>query len=474
MYSTGDICKIWDPQTGEEVGNYRLNDSIVDVSDLDKDGEPLFITQGGATGSPSVNGDTPGVSLISRFADNLSGAVVGNGVYAQKYLSRDIVYYNSGVSDKDWTQIEGIPEFNVSGIEHFLSGSTLCVLTEVDEGCRVFFVDTKEKSYLGDVVIKDGIRPSKYKILGVYDKTLYLASCEDKRFEITKVEIESKKIDKILINDDSWDYDPKCAMADGKIVYIDTQHGKENKAEEIDLATGEKKTVLIPTWGTNLFFVPESNDVYVLAETDYLVHMDNETYSEVKLPEEWEKTTFVAGDGKALAISNSGIIRLFDEDQNLIKEISCGHVEPLGMMISQIGGQRLLMVAYQDGTLYRYSAESGEFAGKTDLSVSQMAYLYESSLDADDENGFLYVQVGDLVDIIETDTWIETTRILNCFGHDKETDTFLTYGYEKNKQEGKIGYFEHYSVERLIEKTKDYLQGEEMSEDQKSMYGITD
>ncbi|RKM61089.1 TIR domain-containing protein [Butyrivibrio sp. CB08] len=473
-YSTGDTCKVWNPQTGEELGNYRLNDSIIDISDLDKDGEPLFITQGGATGSPSMNGDTPGVSLISRFADNLSGAVVGNGVYAQKYLSRDIVYYASGVYDEDWTQIEGIPEYNISGIEHFLSGNTLCVLTEVDEGCRVFFVDTKEKSYLGDVIIKDGIKPSRYKILGVYAGTLYLASCQDNRFEITEVEIESKKIDKLLINDDTWDYDPKCAMADGKLVYIDTQHGKENKAEEIDLATGEKKTVVIPDWGRDLFFVPESNDVYVLAETDYLVHMDNETYSEVKLPEEWEKTKYVAGDGQALAISNAEVIKLFDADQNLISEISCGNVEPLGMVITKIGGQRLLLVAYQDGTLFRYNAENGEFVGKADLSVSYMAYLFDSSIEADDENGFLYVQVGDLIDIIETDTWIETTRVMNCFGHDKETDTFLTYSYENNKKEGRIGYFEHYSVERLIQKTKDYLQGEEMSEDQKSMYGITD
>jgi hypothetical protein len=35
-----------------------------------------------------------------------------------------------------------------------------------------------------------------------------------------------------------------------------------------------------------------------------------------------------------------------------------------------------------------------------------------------------------------------------------------------------IGWFEHYSVDRLIEKTRNYLRGEEMSEDKKSMYGI--
>ncbi len=474
-YYTGDTCKVWNPQTGEELGDYRLNDSIIDASDIDKDGELLFITQGGATGSPSTMGETKGVALLKRFMDNLSDAVVGNGVYVRGYLSSEIVYYASGIYDEDWTGIESVPEFDLDNIKYCSAGNVLCVLTETDSGCKVFFVDTKEKNYLGEVALTDGLEARNYKVLGVYNNVMYLASSADSRFEITKIDIESKKIDKILINDDSWDFEPKAVMADGKIVYLDTRTGNENKVEEIDLATGDKKTVLLPDWGQDLFFIPESNNIYVRAETDYLVHMDNETYSEIKLSEDWGKTTYVAGDkdNKIFAISNSEIIRLFDEDENLISEISCGNVDPLTMKIEEIGGQKLLLIAYENGTLFRYNAETGEFLGKTDLSVSYMSYMYDSSFEVDEEHGLLYVKVGDILDIIETDSWIETTRILYCLGWDKETDTFLTYSYDKSRKEGKIGYFEHYSVERLIQKTKDYLQGEEMSEDQMSMYGIS-
>ena len=476
VYYTGDACKMWDPQTGEELGDYRIDDSIVDVSDVDKDGNPLIITQGGQTGSPSTMGETEGVALISKFIDDIDDAVVGNGVYISKYLSRDIIYYASGVYDKDWTEAESVPEFDISDIKYCQGDNILCVLTQDDKGCKVFFVDTKEKSYLGEVALTDGFEARKYKVLGVYGGVMYLATCVDSRFEITKIDIESKNIDKILINDDSWDFEPKAVMADGKIVYLDSKSGKENKVEEIDLATGDKKTVLLPEWGEEFFFIPESNNVYVRSDTDCLVHMDNETYSEVELSEDWDKTTFAAGDkdNKILAISNSEIIRLYDENENLISEISCGNVEPLTMKIEEIGGNKLLLVAYEDGTLFRYSAETGAFIGKTDLSVYYMSYMYDSSFEMDEEHGLLYVKVGDILDIIETDSWIETTRILYCLGWDKATDTFLTYSYEKSRQEGKIGYFEHYSVERLIQKTKDYLQGEEMSEDQKSMYGISD
>jgi len=76
------------------------------------------------------------------------------------------------------------------------------------------------------------------------------------------------------------------------------------------------------------------------------------------------------------------------------------------------------------------------------------------------------------MDIIDTDSWYEIAAFASCYGHHVGTDTFITHGYTDSKTESQIGYFKHYTVTDLIDKTKDLLGGQEMSEDQKSMYGI--
>ena len=135
-------------------------------------------------------------------------------------------------------------------------------------------------------------------------------------------------------------------------------------------------------------------------------------------------------------------------------------------------GKELLLVVYENGTLSRYEADTAQFTGKTDITVSALSTLYSAGFEHDAEQGLLYVQVGNNMDVVETDTFVEVAKVVGCFGHHKETDTFITSAFEDTSYDCMMGYFEHYSVDRLIQKTRDHLQGEEMSEDQKSMYGI--
>ena len=73
----------------------------------------MFITQGGATGSPTDIRGCKRVSLNTILADDLINARVSGGVYALQYMSGDIIYYTTKVYDEDWTQI-GVPSFKIS------------------------------------------------------------------------------------------------------------------------------------------------------------------------------------------------------------------------------------------------------------------------------------------------------------------------------------------------------------------------
>ena len=60
-----------------------------------------------------------------------------------------------------------------------------------------------------------------------------------------------------------------------------------------------------------------------------------------------------------------------------------------------------------------------------------------------------------------------------CLGHDAGTDRFISVASPARGTK-QIGYFEHYTTEELIEKAKDILQEQELTEEQKSLYGIED
>ena len=83
----------------------------------------------------------------------------------------------------------------------------------------------------------------------------------------------------------------------------------------------------------------------------------------------------------------------------------------------------------------------------------------------------IYISEEELTNVIETESWVEQAYIENCLGHHRLTDRFFTYSY-KDSEECEVGYFRHYSLDDLIKKARDFLQGTEMSEATKTEYGI--
>ena len=476
-----DTCEIWNIETGEVQGVYGVNDIIVDVSDVDRDGVPMFITNKGATGMPADTEEKTAVSLITRFQDNIVDACVGNGVYTRGYLSSEIIFYNSNVHDEEWTPIEDVPAFSTAS-NYYMDEKVLAIINKENDGSKAILIDPKDKKVLGEVSLSDSIMPSKYRLLGTFEEKLYLALCDNRCLEIITIDLGTLKMEHEVINNDFSGYDPVCAMGGGNLIYYDLVGFEQYYVVKRNLATGEETRVDFEGDVKDMYYFADQDRAYLVADqsyslsikTDLLINFADGSMTEIEMPEDWGKTTFCAMDkkGERLAITNNVSVRLLSAGNENLGEASCHNVEPLAMSFFEEDGKDLLLVAYADGTLYRYDAKNLQFVGKSDLTVYSTASMYESSIDYDPASGYLYVQCGNLMDIIETNTWIELTRVVSCFGHEKTTDTFITASYESSSNEATAGYFRHYTVDDLIRKTKDYLQGEEMSEDQKSMYGI--
>ena len=131
-----------------------------------------------------------------------------------------------------------------------------------------------------------------------------------------------------------------------------------------------------------------------------------------------------------------------------------------------------ILIAFSNGMLYRYSTTDGHFLGKCEATLSSIKAT-ETYFDFDYENHLLYYSSPSTLSVINTEYWIEVTPITYCVGHHKPTDRYIAYAKEAGESY-RMGYFEHYTTEHLIEKGLEFLHGEELSDDYKSQYGLSD
>ena len=470
-YYAGNVSSIWDLETGELLAEHVLNDSIINISDNDGDGEPLYITRGGATASP-VQG---GMALIDRFTDNLTDARVKKGFYGLAYQSSEIIYYGVTVFDESWTGLGEMPFYNPDGDVYYMDEDNLFVLAADGDGTKLITVNLNEKKYAGEFNVSTDIKPSGMTVLGKRDNILYLAACSGNSFELYEINLSSREISNEVLNENYYTYEPVCAMQGDKLVYFNNDGYTESMLIVRNLADGTETEFDMPYQrATGIAFSNEANLVYIMGAEDLIIDLESENMSTVDLPETWNETITVAIDesGEYLVSTDSQTIRVIGKDGELIYELSCENVYPLAMDIHRIAdGQKVLLVAYNNGTLARYKAETGESLGRSDLSTYSSTF-YNGSFKYDDEEHLIYFKMEDVLDVIETDSWVELACISDCYGYQKATDTFWTVSYREKRSESQIGYFSHYSVEDLIEKAKDLLGGTEMTEEQKAFYGI--
>ena len=488
-YYAGNISEIWDSETGELLNRYNVNDSIIDISDNDHDGQPLYITEGGNTASPQSKGETTGIGTYQRFSDNLDDALVGKGVYTHKYLTSAITYYAVSVYDETYKVFSDAPKLEYTLPDDiYIDESLLALLEKVDDNnCRLHLYDVQDKSYQGDVSL-DGLLHYKVNILGTYYNKLYILGVtrpDDKYIpNLYEIDLQTKKLSVTAIETltglGSDSFEAKNAVFDGsRIIYYDSTYNAYGIGI-IDLATKENKKITIENLDYSYLRMikcfPETGTVYLeFDDYEFLINLATEEIKEIHLTENWNNTTLAVYDEKSgiYAFTDDQTIVLLNSNGDYSCEISSMNLMPFVMGFYQSDDEdNCLIVAYDNGTLYRYNTESGEFVGKSDLSVYSNASRYSyDRIVVDEESNHLYVYAGGILDIFELDSWTETTAITGCYDYNKTTDTFIVYGYE-NADEYQVGYFNHYTTDQLIEKTKDLLQGIEMTEDQKSMYGI--
>ncbi|WP_026489741.1 TIR domain-containing protein [Butyrivibrio sp. XBB1001] len=489
-YFSGNICEIWDSETGELIARDNTGDSIIDASDNDNDGIPCYVTKEGNIAMQKDGLSTSGIGIYERFSDDLSSAALTrSGAYTHQTLSPSITYYANKVYDEEFQLFENSPKFGyISDDCRYMDDSLLALIVNGDgDNSLLHLYDIDEKKYLGSVVL-EGLSSYDCNILGKYDNNLFIVgNVKEDGDTLTKIfniniltkDVKKRTPEQFKSLDSSFKLE-SFVMYGSKIVYYDS-------SEEIPgigvIDVTDNQVAVTPISGLenkyfkNLNYFPELDTVYLqFKEIDVLVNASTGDIKTIHFPENWNGTTLSSYDPASdlFAFSDDHTIVLINSEGESVKEISCMNLVPLVMdFYNPQDSQALLIVAYKNGSLYRYSVETGEFIGKSDLSAySNGSRTSNDKIVVDAENNLLFAYAGGFMDVFELDTWTEIAAIPSCLGYDVSTEAFIVYGYEDSSSETQVGYFKRYTVDELIDKTKGLLQGIEMTKEQKSMYGI--
>lgn len=478
-YFCGNIATTYDLKSGEVKYENNVNDSIIDASDRDGDGVPVYITEDGGLAYPAADNDNS-VAYSKYLTDNISKAVVNNGVYVNKQMACEIIYYGTDVYDKSWKEIkEGITLSSIYN-DTYMDETVLAIITSENDKPGLLAYNLEDPSKIHQLEL-GGDSAYSYDILGTYDGKLYIASSAGGSYNLVIVNMATGDMDSIDTFETYYSPDKVASFSNGKLTYtyskdykdnyVVVQNIKNSKTEEYQLPTEDFAPTMAPV------YFEKSNIIYYADEAgDYFINAKSGKVQEMGLPASWVDTSMIAAssDEQSFAITDKSQIQLVTPDGSTKFTISCPGVEPTGMAFykPEKAKEEQLLVVYNDGTLYRYSATTGDVKGKSEIS-----YYYGGTDSAEfifsEDGSNLYIQSSTLTNIIDINSWTETTYIERCFGYHKKTDRFLTYS-NPTYEEFKIGYYDRYSNEELVEKAKEITGGTELSDELKTRYGLSD
>lgn len=479
----GNKATIIDPNTGEMLYDYNLNDVIVGAK-LNKGAElPIFQTESGKHAMPLPSQGTDTIALTKYFTDDIDSIKVSKGAYAHVRNSNSIIYYGVGVSDDEYLSFDATLSYdNIMPQSAIVGENSLAVLRGDDAGITIDLYDAQNKKFLKSVHIDNEDNSyNHYNFIAADKGKIYISHYSSIGGNV----LELIELDDISGNNKTTTLAEatscgEMSYKDGKIAYFDSKSYSQNTIALYDVETAEKKEFALPEDGyvnvENVEYCPEDGIIYLAGSSDYILNVGSGEMVSVTHSSDWQDTKKVSID----AISHKTIetdfssIEVSDYTGEKLYSIKCPEIKPYDVSVYRAldNSKAVLLVPYEDGLLYRYDLETGELIGKTEftpytspITTNRVEFNYDL------ENNLLYLQLDGVIDIIELKSYVQTACVVGSLGYHEGTDTFIVTSDVENSQE-EIGYFRHYSVQELIEKARKLTKGTEPSQELREEYGF--
>ena len=476
-YSCANLAIIYNVADGSIIHKGNINNPIIDVSDVDGDGWPMYVSQNGGISFPTMtNVSDNAINCTYILANDLRRAVVNGGLYVNQHNSPNIIYYDSYVQDENWQDIDEDLVFSYYSTGNYVDEEILAYMCTIDGSVNIILVDPAEAELITTVDLGEGTFVSSYNMLGRADDHLYYVGSGIEGTILYELDIRSGEVEEIPLNDDY--YVPKMAasLVDGKVCYPD-ESGNETLIRLYD--TDKQRTTDFEIDEDDLDlnmpprYLPGCGVIFVSTEDqNYIIDVESEDVTKVRLPD--SRAPIVKAEEceyqQMLAITDNSNIYLLDREGELLNTIPCNGLVPQGFVFHGDENNNILYVAYNNGSLWRYNASTGEYVGNCEIETYE-GYVFDASFEFDDDDHTIYVQIGMLTDIVDTQDWIELAYIENCLGHHPGSDRFFTTSF-KSQSECHLGYFHHYTLQELKDMGNETLGDQQISQAMRDMYGI--
>ncbi|SDA62147.1 MTH538 TIR-like domain [Butyrivibrio sp. INlla18] len=487
LFYAGNIISIWDQTTGELLKSYNTNSIITNMQWLSAEADyPMFFTNDG--GYIDLNSSDEAYKLLPNddsliisyyFTDDIDKAIANRGVYVHKEDSNELIFYSVQAYDDDIHFIKNSPVYLAydSNIMFASSEEYLSVFSSNDGKANVSTFDLNSMRYLSMTELGNEDDIYAYEVLGYDNGRTYLTDYSRDEFDLVEIDNATGEITRTKLSDAT--YICNAVMKNGKIFYYTCDVLSDPSLFCYDLKRKVANGYGVDNEGysRNVIEYDDENDVvFCGGDVDQLLNLKGkEKKAKVfKHDGDWDETVraIIDPEGKKVITTDNHMIEIFDFDGNSLLRISCIEVEVQGMDIFSKDDKspKELLVMYDNGDLYRYNYETGEFIAKTSLeNVSR--YAQEAVFYHDEEKNLLFVQGCMVTHMIELDSWTELATIDGGMGFNSANDAFLVMS-EDGDFEKKVGFYRRYSTEQLIEKGKKLLEGTEISEEFKQQYGL--
>ena len=488
-YSSGNVCNAYDINTGEILYSWTASDSLVDISDRDHDGWPLFLTSDGTYGYPNPRMGNDAIRFWYELPDDIIQATVNNGIYTLQKYGKEIIYFNVGVCDEDWvnsnisTGLIGhyYLDENVLAVMHTTTNSDTSTTT-----ATITMIDPNTNELISEYTFPAGGSTTyDTTILGVYDGKVYAADIDANGTTVYAIDIESGNATTTDISDVYCSLENAASMTDRYICFV-TGEWDECYLGLYDVSRRKSQvfsSLELPTSYLSIAprYFPDVGVIYVADDdSNYLIYTDEDECTSVSLPRDWMGTTAVEYDPyyRRFLITDGMNVATVDLEGDAEIIISTAGRTPIGLTVLNaddderygINPSGEILVAYSDGILNRYEADTGEYITSVDIST-YVNHATSAEFYPDYEAGYLYIEQEMLTDVISMEDWIEYAYIQNGLGHHSGTDTFYSFSYVEDGLYY-LGYFRHYTLEDLIARAQTMLNGTEMSDEMRSRYGL--
>ncbi len=479
---SGNISALLSIDTGEELYLHNVNDSIIHVSDTDGNGWPRYVTNAGTYCNPRPDMGKNSINFYHSLPADLQLATEGDdGIFVNEQTSTGIIYYGFYVDDKDWTRISDTPLTETPSSYCLDSASLSFITTDDSERSMLTIMNPNTGSTGFRIPLHEDLETSTYHyhLLGSWlTRFYYLDMTDSLTTRLMSVDLAGGEASEIMVLDMSSYNVEHCLLSSGTLFYIGKTTDGEYALQALTLSDLTTKSYSLGSeYLTVNGKITASRDLTWLAATTssgtFLVNTRTGNTEKLSLPEDWQTTTLLTFDNEghyALTDGRQILIRSLDGAE--VTSITRSQSEPIALvLVTASDNTRMLVVPCNDGTLYYYNAVTGAYISENLYSTYTRVNPREVTWNLDPEKNILYLKQNKLVNMIDLNDRIELAYIENCLGRHEPTDRFFTTSYTSSSSVN-IGYFRHYTLEELIEKGHNILQGSKLPDKVKAMYGL--